>query len=148
MHTALVASLVFIQARLQPVPLIGGPSFLPLHVQVLLEGIDDSGDEKGEQYLLDFIPSNPSDPDTLSALMTGSYVPGKYRFRPHPTNLMKPAVDLADVPLHTPVTPEDIENFIKTQRVDLHLLTNNCWSFAINFSLWVLRRDDSHSRQS
>jgi len=85
-------------------PLVGGPSFLPIHVEVILHHISTpnlqrtvrrnigdtlSNDMDGEMkiisrdYLhrLDFLPENPSDPSTLFNLLTFRSVPGLIRHR-------------------------------------------------------------------
>eukprot|EP00555_Chaetoceros_dichaeta_P013094 CAMPEP_0198268684 /NCGR_PEP_ID=MMETSP1447-20131203/38354_1 /TAXON_ID=420782 /ORGANISM="Chaetoceros dichaeta, Strain CCMP1751" /LENGTH=246 /DNA_ID=CAMNT_0043959873 /DNA_START=62 /DNA_END=799 /DNA_ORIENTATION=+ len=85
-------------------PLVGGPSFLPIHVEVILHHISPpnlqttvrrkigdtlSNDMDGEtkiisrDYLhrLDFLPENPSDPSTLFNLLTLRSVPALIRHR-------------------------------------------------------------------
>ena len=123
--------IVFTSAKLQPVPLIGGPSFLPLHVQVLLE------DEISESvpHLVDFIPSDASDPKTLASLLSLRFVPGTYRFRPFPVRkpFFSPSLEYK---FSAPLTHDDIDNFISTCPPNLHLTENNCWSFAFNFKAW------------
>ena len=52
-------------------PLVGGPKFLPLHVQLAHEGV-----------LYDFLPANPSALETTSTLLLGGSVDGRIRCRP------------------------------------------------------------------
>jgi len=84
-------------------PLIGGPSFLPLHVEVIV-AVDDSEKIKEkmdtiyirkvnnlsstsflkeplELHRFDFLPVNPSSTSTLVQLLTLNGVPGKVRHR-------------------------------------------------------------------
>ena len=86
-------------------PLIGGPAFLPLHVEVIIaveEGKNDS--ERLQQKMnticirrsnnlsmfqglfsqlhrFDFLPEKPTDPSTLAKLTTFNAVPGRLRYR-------------------------------------------------------------------
>ena len=75
-------------------PLIGGPSFLPIHAEIMLLGLkDESGslDPDGgkgsvdeDAYILhrvDFIPLKPTDPSTLSSLLSFQNVEGSVRHR-------------------------------------------------------------------
>eukprot|EP00584_Thalassiosira_punctigera_P015139 CAMPEP_0172565232 /NCGR_PEP_ID=MMETSP1067-20121228/107417_1 /TAXON_ID=265564 ORGANISM="Thalassiosira punctigera, Strain Tpunct2005C2" /NCGR_SAMPLE_ID=MMETSP1067 /ASSEMBLY_ACC=CAM_ASM_000444 /LENGTH=212 /DNA_ID=CAMNT_0013356067 /DNA_START=119 /DNA_END=757 /DNA_ORIENTATION=+ len=94
-------------------PLIGGPAFLPFHVEVVV-AIDDAR-TKSEQlkqkidtvcvrkvnnlssisYLnestrlhrFDFLPENPTDPSTLFRLISFQGVPGRVRYRIHEKQL-------------------------------------------------------------
>jgi hypothetical protein len=75
-------------------PLIGGPSFLPIHAEIMLldlkhdsgifypDGGKGSVDE--DAYILhriDFIPLKPTDPSTLSSLLSFQNVEGSVRHR-------------------------------------------------------------------
>jgi hypothetical protein len=83
-------------------PLIEGPAFLPIHVEIMIHsdrhdsssknefmekrtGVIDGKDTemKGCEYLyrFDFLPQNPRDPTTIQSLLTFRGVPGKVRFR-------------------------------------------------------------------
>lgn len=55
-------------------PLIGGPRFLPAHVEVMLA-------HEGSLHRYDFVPANPTDPKTLATLLTLRSVPGVLRCR-------------------------------------------------------------------
>ena len=57
-------------------PLIGGPKFLPLHVEVILNRNSDN-----TLYRFDFIPLKATDPSTLARLVTLQSVPGLLRSR-------------------------------------------------------------------
>lgn len=57
-------------------PLIGGPRFLPAHVEVMIaNGSTDS------LHRYDFVPKNPNDPSVLATLLTLRSVPGVLRCR-------------------------------------------------------------------
>lgn len=82
-------------------PLIGGPSVLPLHVEVILaedvdttrRSIDDTiyirktndlthlTNTYPQLHRFDFLPVNPKDPSTVVSLATFQSVPGKLRHR-------------------------------------------------------------------
>lgn len=92
-----------VQVFLRFSPLIGGPSVLPLHVEVILAEKDadrrsDAEDDKGTIYIrnsndfaylntypqihrLDFLPENPTDPSTIARLISFQSVPGRLRHR-------------------------------------------------------------------
>ena len=57
-------------------PLIGGPRFLPAHVEVML-----ANESTGSLHRYDFVPANPTDPKTLATLLTLRSVPGVLRCR-------------------------------------------------------------------
>lgn len=57
-------------------PLIGGPRFLPAHVEVML-----ANESTGSLHRYDFVPANPTDPKTLTTLLTLRSVPGVLRCR-------------------------------------------------------------------
>lgn len=57
-------------------PLIGGPSWLPIHVSTRIFLVDAHGNEIGT-FLLDFIPKEPT--ESLPLLLSGKSVSGKFR---------------------------------------------------------------------
>ena len=88
-------------------PLIGGPAFLPLHVEVIIavEEANRGSSTKQKQNMdtiyirkannlsvfkepsqlhrFDFLPEKPTDPSTLTRLLTLKAVPGRLRYRTH-----------------------------------------------------------------
>lgn len=80
-----------VEVYLRLSPLIGGPPFLPVHIEVILaayirKNCDNSGwnhDGKAakELHSFDFLPASPTDPMTLLRLMTLRPVAGKVRHR-------------------------------------------------------------------
>jgi hypothetical protein len=143
--------------RLQPSPLFGGPKWLQVHVKVVLHilpttaasssSIGDHDDET--QHLWDFVPRNATRPETLAELLSLRAVPGQVRYqcRPRrpPGRVFGSAIDesnnnvvrrqeISDVPT-TAVTDELVaraNEFCATYSTDLHLLRNNCWTFAFS----------------
>lgn len=98
--------------RLKLSPLIGGPRFLPIHVQVIVE-----------DHVWDFVPQNPVDPQTTLSLLRFQSVPGTIRClgRKQRSSYL---VEIA-------------ESFVYgyANRTSLHLVTNNCWTFALQLFL-------------
>ena len=70
-------------------PLIGGPKFAPLHVEVMIKKRESDSDafnrstpnEENVLHRFDFVPSSPTDPRTLGQLLTFRSVPGLVRYR-------------------------------------------------------------------
>ena len=70
-------------------PLIGGPKFAPLHVEVMIKKRQSDSDafnrstpnEENVLHRFDFVPSSPTDPRTLGQLLTFRSVPGLVRYR-------------------------------------------------------------------
>jgi hypothetical protein len=105
--------------QLRLAPLIGGPSWLPLHVKVIVDS-DNSWD---------FVPLNATSPDTLKSLLMLQPVPGEIRHfqKSSPTSLRaQRAQDFVDS---------------YTNR-DLHLIQNNCWTFALML-YWHVHQSDN-----
>ena len=91
-------------------PLIGGPSFLPLHVEVIIivyEDVNNSEEmtmdtvyirrnnnlsstflnkQQLQFHRFDFLPERPLDPSTISQLSTLQAVPGNVRYRRYETS--------------------------------------------------------------
>ena len=57
-------------------PLIGGPRFAPVHVEVML-----ADESTGTLHRFDFVPADATDPTTLAMLLTLRSVPGILRYR-------------------------------------------------------------------
>ena len=63
-------------------PLIGGPKFLPLHVEIILSDNTSNGVASATVlHRFDFVPAMPTDPMTLGKLLTLQSVPGLVRYR-------------------------------------------------------------------
>ena len=93
-----------VQVFLRCSPLIGGPSVLPLHVEVILAEDKETRRSKDDTIYIrktndlthltntypqlhrfDFLPENPKDPSTVVSLATFQSVPGKLRHRHYNT---------------------------------------------------------------
>ena len=109
----MVTASMGVQLKLSP--LINGPSFLMIHVKVVVD----------HDHVYDFVPLNPTNHDTIDDLLRLKRVPGQIRStsrRQHRSPLVKKA-----------------EKFVNNYNdTDLHLLYNNCWTFAL-LLLWELR---------
>lgn len=119
---------------LETSPLIGGPSWLPLHVKVMLK------DSTSDQVLVfDFIPVDATEPATLQSLLSLQHVPGQVRYNNKPSSLSSSSTNdpsstfiqttsLSAVPLLVITAQEFCNDYPNTR---LHLLENNCWTFAL-----------------
>ena len=95
-------------------PLIGGPRFLPVHVAVVVD----------ENHVFDFVPESPRDPQTIQRLVSLQGVKGNMRAK-----VTGPSTAASRV----------ASAFFDTYNGDeLHLLKNNCWTFALSL-VWHLR---------
>ncbi|CAB9501930.1 expressed unknown protein [Seminavis robusta] len=129
--TRIVAKPRFLIAKDSPIqleccPLIGGPSWLPLHVQVaIVLPVEERQEES--KYKFDFVPQQATEPATLLRLLTLKAVPGELR-------CFAPRDDMATLPLdHSPaqLLVQQAQEFQNNQAdPNLHLLRNNCWTFA------------------
>lgn len=153
----LTRSLNNAQLYLETSPLSGGPSFLPLHVTVVLAIAD--GKAAVEEHRYDLIPQRPTDPQTLRTLLTLGTVPAIVRSR----RVSRSATETEDQQIPMGVLPdfglvlmdqedenEDITSTLVAQNTtdsssqllttatmfcarypaELHLLRANCWTFA------------------
>jgi hypothetical protein len=164
-------------------PLIGGPVFLPVHSEVILRqqpapskrqsGEEDKDDDDDDDdacccwHRFDFVPQNPTDPETLQQLVSLQAVPGTVRYRTttfsdevvvanHENSNEKESIFLQEVsnnkagfyphyrggwglvlPLpacaDTAAAIGSAQDFCQDYQVcrgDLHLVTNNCWTFC------------------
>ena len=118
---------------LQLSPLIGGPDWLTIHVKVVLET------RNGEQHKWDFVPSRPSDPDTLRRLLLLQQVPGDIRyFAPPPPPSKGPQKTSNDELTRleisrnkeTGLVIRHAQTFCEEYPNSLHLVSNNCATFA------------------
>lgn len=96
-------------------PLVGGPSFLPLHVVI---------EHEASGSCFDFLPKDPLALETTLALVTGAAVPGKVRHRT--ARRSRRGVVLGA----TTKSVDAILNMARQQPSELRLLRNDCWSFA------------------
>jgi hypothetical protein len=102
------ARLTAVHAELQP--LVGGPSWLPLHVVV------DVGDV---QY--DFLPCSPVAQETTVKLLSGRAVPGIVRARARPASSTRRRRVLLG---YSSSSQEDLQVFAKARTSSLRLFEN------------------------
>jgi hypothetical protein len=101
-------------------PLIGAPKFLRIHIIVVLK--EDTGNDvsainsnsEASSYL-DFVPIDPTNPDTLREMVKGKFVPGNVR------EIRSPGFDRSQ-PL--------VDHMIRGFNPSLNLYRNNCYHFA------------------
>lgn len=110
----LVSAALSLSPQLRRKPLIGGPPWLKVHVQVCVTN----------ELTCDFIPLDATKDSTLAKLITLQSVPGEIR-------------TIWRVREETIVARRAIDYCEKYESTDLHLLYNNCWTFALGL-LWHL----------
>eukprot|EP00953_Heterococcus_sp_UTEX-ZZ885_P038171 19597-Heterococcus_DN1.PRE.3 len=99
-------------------PLVGGPSFLKLHIAIVHES-------PAAMTQFDFLPVNPTAAATAFRLLTLQNSPGELRERQlkyRPKNLKYISDTRASV--------EDLRVFTAEYDAQLHLLNNSCSTFA------------------
>ena len=114
-------------------PLIGGPSWLPLHMRVVLQQMDSN-----VRHMWDFIPLDATNPETLQRLVTFQSTPGAIRYNNQPITISDiPAKDTTVFdsknkkdPGHDPILSKAVAYGQGYPDCNLHLVSNNCWTFA------------------
>lgn len=113
---------------LQTAPLIGGPSWLPLHVKVVLETDTKS------RHKWDFVPLNATSSSTLQRLVTLQGVPAEIRYSMTQYE-KKDTQDPSHQLLEAHELIERAQSFCDTYpERDLHIVQNNCWTFALRLA--------------
>ena len=115
---------VFVALR----PLVNGPAFLPLHVQLATTADSDHGNAPppDEYVAYDFLPADPTAAATLTSLLSGRAVAGRIRVRAVPGALGSHWRLLG----FTERTAAEMTMFAESQPSALSLLDNSCWAFA------------------
>lgn len=107
---------------LRRTPLIGGPEWLPLHVQVCFQ-------TKDALYTWDFVPLRATEFTTLQRLVTWQDVPATVRSR---KTTREGYEELINGSARDNVALETAVSFCNQYPGDrLHLANNNCWTFAL-----------------
>ena len=132
-----------IYRKLQLSPLIGGPSWLPLHVKVVIN----------DKYGFDYVPLNPISSNTLKKLLTLQNVPAKARVLPHiiiapndENNIVENQYTSSSSTVDNRTMKkyvERAEEFCRQYTKPLNLITNNCWLFAFEMVDYVLQEEVS-----
>jgi hypothetical protein len=121
-HAMKAAALV--QLRLKP--LIGGPSWLPLHVACVVE----------HTHVWDFIPKEATSKQTLQSLVSLQSVPGEIRY------VSEQDYSSSSSSLTSTCKVHQAHTFVDSYtNCNLHLVTNNCWTFALML-YWHLLTED------
>eukprot|EP00808_Paulinella_micropora_P011676 g4172.t1 len=114
-------------------PLIGGPSFLPLHSTIYVD------DGEGGLVGWDFLPENATDPATLRRIISLRSTEGLVRER------RLRGVSRSGLMRIGTVAPSLLNSSISTlrkkafhQETKLHLLTNQCWKHSITMAMFAL----------
>ena len=117
--------------RLETAPLIGGPSWLPVHVKVVVDDV----------HVFDFVPRNATSPETLQKLLSFQSVPAearsKRRVSPNnnePSETSNGANTISTNTLYSERASQFCQHYTK----DLHLIENNCWTFALDLVRFIL----------
>lgn len=108
--------------KIRPAPLIGGPSWLLLHCQVIVDS----------KIAFDFVPLNATEPATLQKLAALQSVPALARAR------TIDGFDDADQYLL------QAANFCRNYDKELHLVSNNCWTFAFELIRYIMNGDEAN----
>lgn len=114
------------RVKLQLSPLIGGPAWLPVHCKVV---VDDS-------YLFDFIPLNAASTETLQKLISLQAVPATVRTTQNNNN--RGGDDDDEL---TKLYLERAVQFCQEYEKQLHLINNNCWSFAFDLLRYIFQSE-------
>jgi hypothetical protein len=134
---------------LKPSPLLGGPKWLQVHVKVVLVA---SG--SGETHSWDFVPMNATQPETLVKLLSLRAVSGELRYQSRPARQISFSDsngndgEEEDNSLRTTTAIATKElvaranEFCVTYSPDLHLVRNNCWTFALCLLNHLNQRED------
>jgi len=115
------------RVAIQSSPLIGGPAWLPVHCKVI---VDDS-------YVFDFIPLNAASTETLKKLITLQKVPATVRIiekndKSEVNGSFNNRSGEGDDDKLAKLYVERAVQFSQEYDQDLHLISNNCWSFAFD----------------
>lgn len=137
---------------LYPSPLIGGPQWLPLHVKLVLHYHycdDDDGNmeqnDKDSFFSWDFVPLNATDQDVLTKLTTLQPVPGEIRSSLGSSKIPFFEKESMNAKAETIKIIQQSHEFCETYPRDLHLISNNCWTFALGLALFLA---DSRQKNS
>lgn len=115
------------RVRIQPSPLIGGPTWLPVHCKVVLDN----------SHIFDFVPRNAASTETIQKLISLQAVPAIVRTsrknQGRETEGIGRSLDIGSgnddqMELYIDRAIQFCEDYDR----DLHLINNNCWSFAFD----------------
>ena len=104
--------------------LISGPSWLTIHRAIELTTTPSS--ISSSKVIVDFIPADATNPQTLISLIIGQSVPGNIRINTN-TNTNNDSNDDSNDDFIN-----NLNEYIKTCDTTLNLYNNNCYSFTDN----------------
>jgi hypothetical protein len=117
--------------QIQPSPLIGGPKWFPVNCKVVIDDI----------HYFDFVPNNATDPQTLQRPLTLQPVPAVARFTVNKKNNTSSAPSSSQETARNESTITRAIKFCEAYNKDLHLIYNNCLTFAFEI-LRITLSDD------
>ena len=124
-------------------PLIGGPKFLPIHIQVKVE----------QDHVFDFVPLNATEPETLQKLLQFQPVPGQIRYFDKRGRRSSRSVGDGGGDDDDDVDEKIIDKVRRIQQdfcepydTDLHLISNNCWTFAFQLIGFIEGKTDNKDK--
>eukprot|EP00536_Pseudo-nitzschia_multiseries_P000943 jgi/Psemu1/179901/e_gw1.12.24.1 len=123
------------RVRLQPSPLLGGPGWLPVHCKVVV----------GDSRAFDFVPLNAESTETITKLISLQAVPATARTIHNKRKLEAQNAEhysgecdnSDDNDESTKLYAERAARFCEEYDRDLHLIRNNCWSFAFDLLRYI-----------
>jgi hypothetical protein len=118
------------QIQIKAAPLIGGPTWLPLHCQVIVDAT----------YAFDFVPLNATSTTTLQKILSLQLVPAIARIRRHRQFTNTTDDDTNSVSSSSSRVDRAL-TFCRHYNKDLHLIQNNCWTFAYDLVAHISMQD-------
>jgi hypothetical protein len=107
------------EIQIKAAPLIRGPPWLPLHCQVIVD----------TTYVFDFVPLDATNTTTLQKLISLQVVPAIARIRRRRQEQTSTTDDHDTKPMSSSRVDRAV-SFCRHYNKDLHLIQNNCWTFA------------------
>ena len=139
---------------LETAPLIGGPSWLQLHVKVVLSFDDGDAVQSSDGsrcYKFDFVPLEPTDAATMGRLLRFQSVPAELRYFPSGSSEQRSNgfEGMNEIYRYQQnenwgnpeqVLVDQARSFCASYaRKDLNLASNNCWTFAFHLYWHILK---------
>ena len=112
-------------------PLIGAPSFLKIHKSMYIQ-------TKKNKYNIDFIPSDPTNPEILISLLFNQNVHGDLRLRMSQSNSVENInMNIMENENESDENLSLLNSFIKNYNRDFNLYSNNCYTFCSNLKYFI-----------
>ena len=126
------------RVAIQLSPLIGGPAWLTVHCKVIVD----------ESHVFDFIPLNAASTETLKKLITLQKVPATVRIiqkndKSEVNSSFNNRSGDGDDDELAKLYVEQAVQFSEEYDQDLHLISNNCWSFAFDLLRNIISNPES-----